>query len=377
MSHASAPACRPVVAVATTFISIQVLRGVAALLVIATHALAALPQDPFGLALIARLRPLLAPLTVGVDLFFVISGFVMAATIDGNAPPSATQFLTNRAIRIYPLYWLATLAMLPSAAAGIGFAREINGLPDILLSATLLPQTGLIVIQGWTLIHELLFYGIVAATLLFRVQRHLGVVLTALLAIALVQSAIGLSVAHGYVLSVFLAEFLVGVLIFRHRRHVSAWLSGWRGVWLVLAGLALFVAIQSAIDAHPVSDATRVLRNIGPAALIVVGCIALEAPLAHRARQGTRAIGIGRILGDASYSLYLFHPAPLGAMGHIAHLTPWRQDGVLIAAMVGAVIVTVAYCVAVARLIERPMHAWLKRRLAAGRTPLRSAVPAE
>lgn len=148
-------------------VSIQALRGLAAVLVAFRHAPFALPETVAGLTAKAWLAPVVAPLVVGVDLFFVISGVVMAAAIDGARPPSAGRFLLKRALRIYPLYGLALLIMLPSALTGVGLAARPIDAGRFLLNLSLLPQADLIVTQGWTLTHELLFYGVVASALAF------------------------------------------------------------------------------------------------------------------------------------------------------------------------------------------------------------------
>ena len=85
--------------------SVQALRAIAANLVILTH-LFVVEGKHFA-------EPLL-PRTAfygmfGVDIFFVLSGFVMLETAGGK---SAARFLWNRALRIYPAYWVATSAVL-------------------------------------------------------------------------------------------------------------------------------------------------------------------------------------------------------------------------------------------------------------------------
>ncbi|MBP0575775.1 acyltransferase family protein, partial [Mycobacterium tuberculosis] len=79
-----------------------------------------LPHGAAADAVATWLVPSVNRLAVGVDIFFVISGFVMAAAVDRPHPPRWSAFLIRRAARIYPLYWLATLIVLPSALAGWG-----------------------------------------------------------------------------------------------------------------------------------------------------------------------------------------------------------------------------------------------------------------
>ena len=83
-------------------LSLQYLRGIAALLVVAFHAAEYLAR--------ASGRPAGFPFTAGVsgvDVFFVISGFVITWSSAGRAM-SPADFLWRRAVRIVPLYWFLT-----------------------------------------------------------------------------------------------------------------------------------------------------------------------------------------------------------------------------------------------------------------------------
>src|SRR5262245_37349739 len=83
--------------------SIQYLRAIAATMVAAYHASLELPA---GSALHGLLKG-----QAGVDIFFVISGFLMWQTTSRPVPPSPSEFMRKRLRRIVPLYWIVTLAM--------------------------------------------------------------------------------------------------------------------------------------------------------------------------------------------------------------------------------------------------------------------------
>ena len=91
-----------------TLVSIQALRAIAAFMVLAFH-----------LSNLAEIAPRLQTTNfvlgaAGVDLFFVISGFVMVYSCERlfNRPGASAQFVVQRLVRIVPLYWLATTAMV-------------------------------------------------------------------------------------------------------------------------------------------------------------------------------------------------------------------------------------------------------------------------
>src|SRR3954452_12402158 len=126
-------------------LSIQYLRAVATLTVVAAHATASLFD--FGEA--------------AVSLFFVISGFVMVYVSQRETTPQ--RFLWARFVRVVPLYWAITLFV------GLAYGSDIR---HLLLSLALWPHPGPagqgwpVVGQGWTLVFEVFFYAVFAATLL-------------------------------------------------------------------------------------------------------------------------------------------------------------------------------------------------------------------
>ena len=91
------------------FAGVQTMRGIAALLVVCGHAVSARP-DMVGHALAEGALTILAS---GVDIFFVISGFIIARTAAAQRNP--LNFVLRRALRIYPVYWLALLAAFASS----------------------------------------------------------------------------------------------------------------------------------------------------------------------------------------------------------------------------------------------------------------------
>ncbi len=164
--------------------SLQALRAIAAWVVIVDHALQELTNNQAG-----------NPLThlgwtmggIGVNLFFVISGFIMVQISweTFGRPASSANFLRRRLIRIVPLYWIATFAALAyhrvSATHG-----EHAGWPELIHSLAFIPFAGEdgswapILGQGWTLNYEMMFYAIFAVGLFLRRQIALPAVGTIL-----------------------------------------------------------------------------------------------------------------------------------------------------------------------------------------------------
>lgn len=135
---------------------LQYLRGLAACAVVAYHA-ADRAQRPFAAG------------ETGVDLFFVLSGFLMWAITDAHSRPG--QFLIDRAKRIVPSYWIVTSVMLAGAIAGLFPAVRLT-VTHIVTSYAFIPsispsngQVWPLLVPGWTLNYEAGFYLLFGAAL--------------------------------------------------------------------------------------------------------------------------------------------------------------------------------------------------------------------
>lgn len=168
-----------------TFASIQVYRAIAANAVVVSHLVVIEVKYGRGFALLPDWLGFTGQ--SGVHFFFVISGLVMALI----APQTDWRaFIAARMLRIYPVYWIYTslvLAVFLVAPAMVNSAYDHP--PSILKSYLLWPQdVAPLLGVGWTLIHEMYFYLIIAAMLAFAVPLGRGLVVWAL------------AVAAGYVL---------------------------------------------------------------------------------------------------------------------------------------------------------------------------------
>lgn len=258
--------------------SIQVLRAVAACAVVVLHAVpdahAPVGNAGYGAA--------------GVDLFFVISGFIMANVAQGR---TVGEFLRDRAWRIYPLWWIAVLPWLFMVPRGPTFIASSLTLWPIYAGGYYVP----VLKVGWTLSFELLFY--LGMALASATRAALPLAIYALLLVGALTT--GSSLLH-FVGSPMASEFLMGIAIARLPRRKVLGLLIPLGICL----LALTPAAIGDVEATfgPQWALWRVLVWGCPAALIVWGCLSLEPLFAHR------LFGVPVAIGDASYSVYLFHP---------------------------------------------------------------------
>jgi len=323
-----------------TWLSIQHLRGLAALSVVLFHA-CQWSQLPFSIC------------AAGVDVFFVISGFVMWTVTAGRAV-KPRDFVNRRVLRVAPLYWLVTLVLVAGALiAPTRFPEVKPEWTHVLLSLAFIQHInpdGLpfpILPPGWTLNYEAVFYLVFAAGLLIASEtRRLWALTVALTALALAGFA--WPPAYQMLLNPMFLEFLAGVWLARlaQRGILPDRAIGWV---LLGLGLVLFAGIElSRID----PDLWRPMVWGAPALMVVAGAVSIEAD------GGWPPIAGLRTLGDASYSLYLTHTLSVGALAMT--LGAWNPPLFIPAAL----LVAVAVGLATYFLVEKPLLDTLHRRLA-------------
>lgn len=302
---------------------LQILRAVAVLMVVVWHSTGL--WAPFF-----EMNPL--PLRIGyagVDLFFCISGFIMMH-VTARGGFSLSDFARKRVVRIVPMYWIVTTAVLAAwlLRPDVVPMRADEPVPYIVASYLLLPteQRPLLGV-AWSLQHEFIFYALVAVCMASGMRRLILPVLLVLFAIGVIIHVV-LKPYFGFqwdyrIFSLYHFEFAAGVAAYHFlcRRTlvnplpltvvgcVLFWLNGWLLAWLLSdipeGGYgALDHVIQTGLDG--------LVRCVGygfSAFLILVGTLSLslDRPIARPAI----------LLGDASYAIYLFHNLFLQAAGKV------------------------------------------------------------
>jgi exopolysaccharide production protein ExoZ len=321
------------------------LRGIAATMVLFVHMdnqLTRLKYGAFGTDW----------MTTGVDIFFVISGFIMWTSVERRGGMSAGVFFKNRIIRIVPLYWFVTTIVLL-----VGLI-----IPQVLTTTRLEPVHALasylflparhpvarvfwpLLVPGWSLNYEMLFYVVFAIAISLSGQSRrlrFGLIAGALGALLLIASLTRsrLDVMNFYANPVLL-EFVAGILlgiIWRTGlvRRSLLWLP------VVLVGFILLWPGLRLNGGFPVT--------LIAATMIVGGAIFLP-PIPHNPVSS---------VGDASYSLYLTHTITLSALGLVwaQVFEPLGWQLFVLAGITAAI--AVAFVVYIC--FERPVTVALKR----------------
>lgn len=309
--------------------SIQILRGIAASLVVFLHILASI-DTYYHYSIISSYPTLAAFLESGVDVFFVISGFIMfAVTHNKFGQGYAWIFIKKRAFRVLPLYWAFTflyvtlLLIIPSAFNTSSFdllklIQSLFFIPHFNNSGDVMP----VVSVGWTLNFEMYFYLCFAIALLF--SQKIGL-LFALIIIAFglaFQQLSGLNhVAFSIISNSLILEFLMGVLasvlyfqFYTNKEQFSITFNCKKknlfgSLALILLIIYWLVLYKSLI----VLQLPRFILWGMPSVLLLIVFISFE-PLIKSWKGGV-------FVGDISYSLYLIQVFTLPVVIKIAMLT--------------------------------------------------------
>lgn len=327
------------VALPKQFLGIQYARGLAALGVLIFHAAQKTDVD---FAAGAR----------GVDLFFVISGFIMWVTTTSK-PVSPEAFMVARIKRIVPLYWIATSFLAISALAGLfPVMREELTWNHFFQSLLFIPhfspgngQIWPVLVPGWTLNFEMFFYLVFAICLLFPTLFRLLIITSVFVALVVFgQLSPGTSAPMITYTDPLILEFIAGVwlaVIVQRLPSPSGALA-----WVIaLGGLVVLMAVPFW------GGLAERLACLFGAALCIYGVVSLDL------RKAIPDFLVARIIGDASYSIYLWHGIAVSVAAAVAYKFGLPTLLIIPASIVGGLILgLMSYF-----FIEKPIAVFLSK----------------
>lgn len=241
---------------------------------------------------------------IGVDVFFVISGYVMAKTTSGleHGLGAGSYFLGKRFARIYLGYWpIFLLALVTYHFHNPEYLADKQVFQSFLL-LFFGNYSGLVITPAWSLTFELYFYLAVGLILSSRILKPIPVFLSISVLIVLksVFMNLGESMLLDFFFSPYVLEFVFGYLIFYYWRLISA--KKWLPVSLALC--IVFFAIATQLDAS--FGYSRFAGFAIFSVSLVWFMVLLEAHKLFIFR------GLIKRIGDSSYTLYLSHTVLLG-----------------------------------------------------------------
>jgi exopolysaccharide production protein ExoZ len=335
---------------------IQILRFFAAALVLFGHTFAEL-RDARLISDHTFLTLDRFPWGAGVDIFFVISGYIIfsVATNSGHSPGQALHFFGRRVIRVVPVYWfytalmLAAIVIFPSALKNttfspVNFISSLFFIPSINGHGAIRPMLE----QGWTLNYEFFFYTLVALSILMPQKWRL---LLVILSLTLVQVTASFLEGHSWLAKFYgydvMYEFLLGAILYRFWARQAA-LPFFVRIFAVFLGFGLLW-----LNSNLGLQLPRCIGQGLPALLIVAACL---FSLPQNSLTITRPLVV---MGDASYSLYLSHPFAVNATFLVLRKL---GAGNAIAIFVVAVLMAFGLAYASYRLIELPANSALRKK---------------
>ena len=281
----------------------------------------------------------------GVDIFFVISGFIMIYIAKPNDTP--TRFFINRIRRVVPLYWFFTLLMgVILLLAPSLFKTTVFEWDALIMSLGFIPHFSVaqpdvvwpIVAPGWSLNYEMYFYFIFAVSLMFAAQFRvlfIALVITAVFIAAHMIPSNGAFALFFRESMVF--EFVLGMLL------AVAWKKGFRlssNVGWLLIGIGVVLLFARL-------PLPRLFEFGLPSVLVVAGCLFVNI----------KHYPTASLIGDASYALYLSHIFTLGALRKV--LPPLLGDVPMAAYLF--VFISLVICTIVSIVVHLLVDNWLLR----------------
>lgn len=235
----------------------------------------------------------------GVDVFFVLSGFIIAMTTD---PARGTwNFCRRRLARVVPLYWILTggIALIALGAPSLlnstsvtaeAFFKSLFFIPYERPNGAIQP----LLFLGWTLNYEMFFYALYAFCLLVGFRSPLAPMTLVVLLVLMGQLFPGSNVLWRFYSSPLMIEFAMGVGIYLIYARRPQWFVG-HTVLLTGAAVALYILLRLS------ASVPWLIASGLPAAILVAAFVAIKP--GH-----SRWLSLFVLFGDASYSLYLSHP---------------------------------------------------------------------
>ncbi|ELY5880160.1 acyltransferase [Cronobacter sakazakii] len=317
--------------------NLQVVRGLAAMLVVATHF--------FGSSL-KWFSPYLGHM--GVDIFFTLSGFLMVYS--QSSSKNAASFFIGRIKRIYPVYLILSLPMIIGA---FGFEHIMYAVGNVMLIPGFNdPEYKMANYPAWSLVYEMIFYVIFSCSLLLRRDRVSSCLITVLVIFSVVWIFNGKYdkqgwVNLGYILGdQLLLNFAAGCLIALFYKKINVnWNINFY-IFLVCTLTLLYMAL------HEIQNVRLVKLGIPSFLIIIIAIFSRPAnDFFYRLLY---------LIGGASYSIYLSHlywaelkPLALKLYGHNDMVFYWSSSVLAI--------VSIAFGIIFFKLVEQPIADYFRK----------------
>ncbi|MDR2583302.1 MAG: acyltransferase [Fibromonadaceae bacterium] len=332
-----------------TLTSIQLLRAVAALSVVYAHCTYECYNLPnFG--------------HFGVDIFFIISGFIIAYMVSKNTE----YFFIKRIIRIVPLYFLVTIVITLAAIDSLNFISRTISVSDFIRSIFFVPSESgnsgsPIISQGWTLNYEIFFYVIVTFCIIFA-KKYITIICSLILALII----IGLNWLNpeNYIMAYYKEtmslEFIYGIGLYHFYKYVNTSKIQFNKTAKIIILPALAIISYGALIFNNFASHSEYLFRGIPALILVASILFLEENI-----KNTKIIQFGVKLGEASYTMYLIHFLIINFLGKNFNKIIDIND-ILVIELIKIIItfiVIIFFSIIIHRFIDNPIQNYFRNML--------------
>lgn len=325
--------------------NLQILRGISALLVCCFHF-----KDDLNFADQQWGNILFGKGSVGVPVFFMISGYIMVFSTrkfkNDEVKNNTISFIKKRVIRIIPLYYLLTLGwMILGGSFFLYFQKEY--VSRLIHSILFLPQNQNfpVLFLGWSLNYEMFFYLVFAISLLFKKWRYFAILIffsiLILLGILFSPENAFLKMITGFLNVYFLLGILLG--LFLDKIKVD------QPILVVFSALSIFIFILYLFN---IISITNSFLNTIPILLFVTAFLIFDLFLKVNANSFLK------MTGDISYSIYLCHPF-VGIL-----FTRFQPDSVLLSIILFSLKIAIVLIISkvLYELVENRFTQFLKKK---------------
>jgi exopolysaccharide production protein ExoZ len=336
-------------------LNIQALRGLAVMLVVFYHSLAVEKKYNPDFVVIPDFFEIGG---IGVDIFFIVSGFIMTFVTQeyfGNKC-KFRKFIYARFSRIYPLYWLYTLLLVPVLLIKPEWVNSSQGGDiDVLSSFLLLPSDTLpLIMVAWTLVHEVYFYIIFGTLILFSKKKNLLAWSLVWLTIIILFNIFFTSnnPFTKLIFSTLTIEFIAGIWLAHYYLNYDRKFSFPRSL-ILIAFLSLFIVpyvFQSSIS----GEYSRLI-------LYGIPSFFLTFSLLNAERFGVIFKGFISKIGDASYSIYLAHLLTLNVTAKIFNIFLFESYIFEVLMVTSMIFLTLVWGLYSYKYIEIPILRFMKK----------------
>jgi peptidoglycan/LPS O-acetylase OafA/YrhL len=302
----------------------------------------------------------------GVDVFFVISGFIIAYI--GTTKPE--QFFRRRLIRVVPFYWAATLVVFAAVTvAPHVFRTTTSSVPHLVTSLVFIPhelkgEMQPTLLLGWSLNFEMFFYVLFALALRISQKWSPLVCVGWIVAfVVTIHAAARDNPIMDFYARPIVLEFCFGIGVF----YLFSWCSARKASlvqigglkWLLLLILVGNLVALAVFEEHYRDEIPRYLAAGIPSFFIVASALLLER--LYGVATNNRLI---YLLGESSYIIYLVHPYIVFTVLRVVVKDSSALSSPILAVLIaGLIALTSAVAIAIHLWFEKPVMAFLRARL--------------